>query len=145
VGYDRVFIERLTVGGRVGFAFGGTPTVVGGGTFNPVHAELRSSFFFGNQPFERQGFRPYASLGVGVGEIDGKVSVDFFIDEEGYQEGERGQLDVWRQTGIAFGALGFGVGYPIGPIMPTIELRGIVMFGEPAFAMGFAGNIAYGI
>ncbi|HEX6277885.1 MAG TPA: hypothetical protein VFZ53_32805 [Polyangiaceae bacterium] len=145
VGYDRVFIERLTVGARLGFAFGGMPTVVGGGTFNPLHAEVRSSFFFGNTPFERAGFRPYASLGVGVGEIDGKVSVDFFVDQEGYQDGERGQLDAWRQTGIGFGALGLGVGYPVGPLMPTLELRGIMMFGEPAFAMGLAGNIAYGI
>ena len=49
------------------------------------------------------------------------------------------------QTGIAFGALGLGVGYPIGPLMPTLELRGIMMFGEPASAMALAGNIAYGI
>ena len=145
IGYDRVFIDRLTIGGRLGYAFGGAPTVVGGGKFNPLHAELRSSFFFGNKPFERMGFRPYASLGVGVGEIDGKVSVDFFVDQEGYQNGERGQLDAWRITGTAFGALGLGVGYPIGPLMPTLELRGIMMFGEPAFAMGLAGNIAYGI
>jgi hypothetical protein len=144
-GYDRVFIDRLTIGGRVGYAFGGTPTVVGGGTFNPIHAELRSAFFFGDKPFERMSFRPYASLGVGIGEVDGKVSVDFFIDEEGYQQGERGQLDAWRQTGIAFGALGLGVGYPVGPLMPTLELRGLMMFGEPAFAMALAGNIAYGI
>jgi hypothetical protein len=145
LGYDRVFIDRLTIGGRIGYAFGGTPTVVGGGTFNPFHAELRSAFFFGDKPFERMSFRPYASLGVGVGEVDGKVSVDFFIDEEGYQQGERGQLDAWRQTGIAFGALGLGVGYPVGPLMPTLELRGLMMFGEPAFAMALAGNIAYGI
>ena len=145
IGYDRVFIDRLTIGGRLGFAFGGIPTVVGGGTFNPVHAELRSAFFFGKTPFERKGFRPYTSLGVGVGEIDGKVSVDFFVNEAGYDDGERGQLDAWRQTGIAFGALGLGVGYPIGPLMPTLELRGIMMFGEPAFAMALAGNIAYGI
>ena len=145
VGYDRVFIDRLTIGGRLGYAFGGAPTVVGGGKFNPLHAELRSSFFFGNKPFERMGFRPYASLGVGVGEIDGKVSVDFFVDQEGYEDGERGQLDAWRITGTAFGALGLGVGYPIGPLMPTLELRGIMMFGEPAAAMALAGNIAYGI
>lgn len=145
VGYDRVFIDRLTIGGRLGYAFGGAPTVVGGGKFNPLHAELRSSFFFGDKPFERMGFRPYASLGVGIGEIDGKVSVDFFVDKEGYDAGERGQLDAWRITGTAFGALGLGVGYPIGPLMPTLELRGIMMFGEPAAAMALAGNIAYGI
>jgi hypothetical protein len=144
IGFDRVFIDRLTVGGRVGYAFGGAPTVVGSGTFNPFHAELRSAFFFGQKPFERMGLRPYASLGVGIGEVDGKVSVDFFVDQEGYEQGERGQLDAWRKTGIAFGALGFGAGYPIGPLMPTLELRGLMMFGEPAFAVGLAGNIAYG-
>ncbi len=144
IGFDRVFIERLTIGARLGFAFGGAPTVVGSGTFNPFHAELRSAFYFGQKPFERMGIRPYASLGVGVGEVDGKVSVDFFVDQEGYQQGERGQLDAWRKTGIAFGALGLGAGYPIGPIMPTLELRGLMMFGEPAFALALAGNIAYG-
>jgi hypothetical protein len=145
VGFDRVLIDRVTIGGRIGYAFGGAPTVVGSGTFNPFHAELRSAFFFGQKPFERMSFRPYASLGVGVGEVDGKVSVDFFVDQEGYQQGERGQLDAWRKTGIAFGALGIGAGYPIGPLMPTLELRGLMMFGEPAFAMALAGNIAYGI
>lgn len=145
IGYDRVLVDRLTIGGRLGYAFGGTPTVVGGGTFNPLHAELRSAYFFGDKPFERNGFRPYASLGVGIGEVDGRVSVDFFVDEDGYQEGDSGHLDAWRQTGIAFGALGFGVGYPIGPLMPTLEMRGVFMFGEPAFALAFAGNIAYGI
>jgi hypothetical protein len=144
IGFDRVFIDRLTVGGRVGYAFNGAPTVVGSGTFNPFHAELRSAFFFGQKPFERMGVRPYASLGVGIGEVDGKVSVDFFVDQEGYQQGERGQLDAWRKTGIAFGALGFGAGYPIGPLMPTLELRGLMMFGEPAFAVALAGNVAYG-
>ena len=145
VGYDRVFIDRLTIGGRVGFAFNGAPTVPGGGTFNPFHAELKSAFFFGQKPFERNGIRPYASLAVGVGEVDGKVSVDFFVDREGYEQGERGHLDAWRKTGIAFGALGFGIGYPIGPIMPSLELRGLMMFGESAFALGLCGNIAYGI
>jgi len=145
VGYDRVFIDRLTIGARIGFAFGGAPTVVGSGTFNPFHGELRSSFFFGDKPFERNGFRPYASLGVGVGEVDGKVSVDFFVDQEGYEDGERGQLDAWRKTGIAFGALGLGVAYPVGPIVPALELRGLMMFGEPAFALAIAGSIAYGI
>ena len=145
VGFDRVLIDRMTIGGRIGYAFGGAPTVVGSGTFNPFHAELRSAFFFGQKPFERMSFRPYASLGVGVGEVDGKVSVDFFVDKPGYDQGERGQLDAWRKTGIGFAALGFGAGYPVGPLMPTLELRGLMMFGEPAFAMALAGNIAYGI
>ncbi|HEX6765284.1 MAG TPA: hypothetical protein VF103_07390 [Polyangiaceae bacterium] len=144
IGYDRVFIDRLTIGGRVGFAFNGAPTVPGGGTFNPFHAELKSAFYFGNKPFERDGIRPYASLAAGIGEVDAKVSVDFFVDQEGYQNGKRGHLDAWRKTGIAFGAVGLGAGYPIGPIMPTLEMRGVMMFGEPAFVLALAGNVAYG-
>jgi hypothetical protein len=144
IGYDRVFIDRLTIGGRVGFAFNGAPTVAGAGVFNPFHAELKSAFYFGNKPFEREGFRPYASLAAGIGEVDGKVSVDFFVSEEGYKNGQRGHLDVWRKTGIAFGAVGLGAGYPIGPIMPTLEMRGQMMFGETAFVLALAGNVAYG-
>jgi hypothetical protein len=144
IGYDRVFIDRLTIGGRVGIAFNGAPIVPGGGTFNPFHAELKSAFYFGNKPFEREGIRPYASLAAGIGEVDAKVSVDFFVDQEGYQAGKRGHLDAWRKTGIAFGAVGLGAGYPIGPIMPTLEVRGLMMFGESAFALALAGNVAYG-
>jgi hypothetical protein len=145
VGYDRVFIDRLTIGGRLGYAFGGAPTVVGGGVFIPWHAELKSKFYFGDKPFERMSFRPFASLGVGIGEVDAKVSVDFFRDKEGFDEGRRGNLDVWRKTGTAFGAVGLGVAHPVGPVAPFLEARGIMMFGESAFAIALAGGVAYGI
>jgi hypothetical protein len=145
IGYDRVFIERLTIGGRLGYAFGGAPTVVGGGVFIPWHAELKSKFYFGDKPFERMSFRPFASLGVGIGEVDAKVSVDFFRSKEGFDAGRRGNLDVWRKTGTAFGAVGLGAAYPVGPVAPFLEARGIMMFGESAFAIALAGGVAYGI
>jgi hypothetical protein len=145
VGYDRVFIDRLTIGGRLGYAFGGAPTVVGGGVFIPWHAELKSKFYFGDKPFERMSFRPFASLAVGIGEVDAKVSVDFFRNQDGFDAGRRGRLDVWRKTGTAFGAVGLGVAHPVGPVVPFLEARGIMMFGESAFAIGLAGGVAYGI
>ena len=145
VGYDRVFIDRLTIGGRFGYAFGGAPTVAGGGVFIPWHAELKSKFYFGDKPFERMSFRPFASLAVGIGEVDAKVSVDFFRSKEGFDAGRRGNLEVWRKTGTAFGAVGLGVAHPAGPVVPFLEARGIMMLGESAFAIALAGGVAYGI
>ena len=145
VGYDRVLMERLTLGTRVGYIFGLAPSLRHVKRSFPWHFELRSSFFFGAAPFERKSFRPYATLGVGIGEVDGNVSVEYYENNVGYQRGDIGKLDVWRRTGIGFGAAGLGVQYPIGPLAVNAEFRGLLMLGTPG--MGLAGSlgIAYGL
>jgi hypothetical protein len=140
LGYDRVFIDRLTVGGRLGWAFGTQPSAEGAGSAVPVHIEVRSAYYFGSAPFERRSIRPFAALGAGIGEIDGVVSVDTYTAPDAPVT----QVDAWRKTGTGFIALGGGAGYPVGNFVINAELRAILMLGESAFALGLGVGAAYG-
>src|ERR1019366_6942837 len=57
LGYDRAIGANFTVGGRIGFVFGGGPTRPGGRSFDPVHLEGRASYWFGHDPLARAGLR----------------------------------------------------------------------------------------
>jgi hypothetical protein len=137
VGYDRLLIERLTLGARVGYIFGLAPSLRDVTRSFPWHFELRSALFFGSAPFERKSLRPYVTLGVGIGEVDGHVSVEYYENNIAYQRGQIGRLDVWRRTGIGFGAGGFGVQYPIGPLAVNAEVRGLLMLGDSALGLAY--------
>jgi hypothetical protein len=88
---DRVITPNITLGGRIGFAFGGGPpngrlvtyqsgtttvsTVTDEGTkFFPVHIEARVAYWFGSRVFERK-LRPYVHAGGGMAEFDAKVKI----------------------------------------------------------------------
>jgi hypothetical protein len=144
VGYDRLLIERLTLGVRVGYIFGLAPSVRDVKRAFPWHFELRSALFFGAAPFETKSLRPYVTLGVGVGEIDGHVSVEYYENNIQYQQNKIGRLDVWRRTGIGFGAGGLGLQYPIGPFAVNAEVRALLMLGDPGVGMAGALGLAYG-
>jgi hypothetical protein len=145
VGYDRLLIERLTLGARVGYIFGLAPSLRDVTRSFPWHFELRSALFFGSAPFERKSLRPYVTLGVGIGEVDGQVSVEFYENNIDYQKGDIGRLDVWRRTGIGFGAGGLGLQYPIGPFAVNAEVRALLMLGDPGLGLAGALGLAYGL
>lgn len=145
IGYDRLLIQRLLLGGRIGYAFGGEPSVPRGDGFMPFHAELKAQYYFGEAPFERPSFRPYASAAVGLAEVDSSVNVDFFVDQAGYQAGEKGSFQVWRKAGTGFGALSGGAAYPLGPGQLHAELRLLIMLGNSAAGAALNLGYAYGL
>jgi hypothetical protein len=140
LGYERVFIDRLAVGGRIGWAFRTAPSAEGDGKSLPLHIEARAAYYFGQAPFERRSIRPFASLGAGIGEVDGVVKVDVYAAPGTPPM----QLDAWRKTGTVFAALGGGAAYPIGDFAINAELRAILLMGAPAFALGLGIGAAYG-
>jgi hypothetical protein len=94
--YDRAFTPRLTLGGRLGYAFRGGPPAgqtptgeyadaenlndipdhtkgEGGTPFLPIHAEVRGTFWI--LPLTAKPFRAYVSLGGGMAQVDAKVSI----------------------------------------------------------------------
>jgi hypothetical protein len=100
--YERAFTSRITLGGRLGYAFGGGPpagqtsdvpaqapmngfpedrpyqvpfkaTANGGTPFLPVHFEVRGAFWF--LPLTNKLFRAYGALGGGMAQVDAKVSI----------------------------------------------------------------------
>ena len=145
IGYDRLFIHRLLLGGRIGYAFGGEPGVPGGDGFMPFHAELKAQYYFGDAPFSRNGIRPYAAAAVGLAEVDSSVNVEFFYDQAGYQMGEKGSFQVWRKAGTGFGALSGGAAYPLGPGQLHAELRLLIMLGNSAVGTALNLGYAYGL
>ncbi len=96
VGYDRQLLKKvgLTLGLRIGYAFGGPsapenlingqpPPLVGGGEppqnvalgFAKYHAEARLSYFIFNSMMEDKKLRPYVFVGGGAGQVNASVSV----------------------------------------------------------------------
>jgi hypothetical protein len=93
--FDRAFTPNITLGARVGFAFGGGPPAgkgpddqnrprdadgnplppTAGTPFLPFHGELRLSYWFGKGPLSKKGFRPYIHFGGGLAQVDSKVKV----------------------------------------------------------------------
>ena len=139
VGFDRLLSSNFSLGLRLGFAFGGGPTTIAGAKFMPFHGELRANYWFGSNPFESSGVRPYVSLSGGVAEVDGHVLVEYYNAANA-----KGTLDTWRKTGKGFAGLGFGVMIPIGSSGIIPEVRAKEMLGSSAPAFDLALGYAYG-
>ncbi|MEI9954595.1 MAG: hypothetical protein WDO74_37905 [Pseudomonadota bacterium] len=124
--YDRAFTPNITLGARVGFAFSGGPPA-NGNKFLPFHGELRLTYWFGKGALGKKGLRPYAHLGGGVAQVDGKVKVtvadcESIVDNGVYNRCVQGDpsvkdqttgitMDVWRKMGQEFLTAGGGVVY----------------------------------
>jgi hypothetical protein len=145
IGYDRLFIHRLLLGGRVGYAFGGEPSVPRSDGFMPFHVELKAQYYFGEAPFARDGIRPFAAAAVGLAEVDSSVNVDYYVDQAGFDRGEIGSFQVWRKAGTGFGALSGGAAYPLGPGTIHAELRLLIMLGSSATGMALGLGYNYGL
>jgi hypothetical protein len=138
IGFDRLLGSNLSLGFRLGYAFGGRPT--GADKFFPFHAELRAAYWFGSAPFESSGLRPYVSLSGGLAEVDGKVSVEYYDPSS-----QKRTLDAWRKTGKGFAGLGLGVMIPFAGdngIVPEVRAR--QMFGASGTVLDVSIGYARG-
>ena len=130
LGYDRLLIPNLTLGGRIGFAFNGASGQ--GVSFLPVHIEARLGIWPGHEPFVGRGVRPFFFVSGGLGEVDTKVNVKVLEDgtkcgaadpglnsspctvqtpgdNNSGPEPREQTLTVYRQAGTGFVSGGFGV------------------------------------
>jgi hypothetical protein len=145
LGYDRVFGKNISVGARVGFAFGGGPQAPDGASFVPVHVELRGVYWFGADPFSHAGLRPYVTVGGGLAQVDASVQVAVYTTEQDFINDKRQMLDAWRKSGLVFIAAGGGAMYAIKPNTgPFAELRVIQLFGSSGTAVGATVGYAHG-
>jgi hypothetical protein len=120
--YERVLAPQFTVGGRLGFAFGGGP--VG---FLPLHLEATGAYWI--RPINASGFRPYVSLGGGVAQADAYVEVtnqEDLLPPPGLEETK---YDAYKHMGLFFIKLGAGLVYPVSPTIGLqLNLNGMYMF-----------------
>lgn len=139
LGFDRVFFDHFTLGGAVGFAFGGGPTRQGGSPFFPLQLEARGKYWFGHRPLGHKGFRFYVMLNGGMSEV--AASIQTFVYETATTPIPK---EAWFHMGRGFVGLGAGPMYAITPNMGVfLELRAMQMF--PTAGQNFAGQLGYGV
>lgn len=140
IGFDRLVSPNISVGARIGFAFGGGPDNLQGAKFLPLHAEARANYWFGTDPFASSSLRPYLSLSAGVAEVDGHVLVEYYDANS-----QKGTLDAYRKAGTGFAGLGFGVMIPFAGSSGIVpELRALEMLGSSATAFDLSIGYALG-
>jgi hypothetical protein len=145
VGYDRALGENVTLGGRIGFAFGGGPQRPGGPSFFPVHLEGRAAYWFGKNALARRGFRFFVVVAGGGSEVDASVPVDVFANNlAAYQSKTEPAVNLraWKKTGTGFAAAGGGIMYAITPSTGIVlELKAMELF--PTSGTALDGQIGF--
>ncbi|HTV19868.1 MAG TPA: hypothetical protein VMG12_14385 [Polyangiaceae bacterium] len=133
VSFDHAFSERISLGARLGYAFGGGPATLDGRRFLPIHVEGRAHYWL--RPLSTSGWHPYVHLGGGLAQVDikkGDVTVrdcseaparQAFLDciaaTNAYDSANDPELptrtlDAYRKLGNAFVTAGGGFMLPLG-------------------------------
>jgi hypothetical protein len=163
LGYDRVLGDNFTLGARLGFAFNGASD--GGASFLPVHAEGRFGFWPGKTPFVGSGVRPFFMLSGGAAQVDTKVDVQVLEDgaacgaskpgsskspcltpsKDGVLEPRVQTLTVYKQAGLGFASLSFGVQFaPTAAVALFLAVRGNVTFPVVTGVLSPEGGLSLG-
>lgn len=160
VGYDRQLLASipLTVGVRLGFAFGGSPspsnTLQKNGAllnndgpalgFHPLHAEVRATYHFLGF-FESKKLRPYAFVGGGGAQVNAAVPIKVCdtgvkapptanCSAKSNPRGTIVDVDAYQITGLGFIGLGAGAVYGITPTFGvSAELKVMIMVPTSGF------------
>ena len=163
LGYERVVHPNLTVGLRAGFAFNGASG--GGASFMPVHAEGRFGIWPGHDPFVGRGVRPFFILSGGLAQVDAKVNVQVLEDgtacgamppgntsspcttpsSDGTVEKRVQTLTVFKQNGLGFAALSFGLQFaPSTRVTLHLAARASVTFPVVVPVISPEGGVSVG-
>ena len=153
LGYDRQLFQNipLTLGVRLGWAFGGSPSpenvttrVQPANSFLAFHGEARATYHFLGF-FEARKLRPYAFIGGGLAQVNASVPVKVCDSTKGatgtkFCNKEKTvvdtTVDAYQITGLNF--IGFGAGTTFG-ITPTFgvaaELKIMLMVPTSGFVI----------
>ncbi|MEO5729986.1 MAG: hypothetical protein ABI134_23155, partial [Byssovorax sp.] len=160
LGYDRQILANipLTVGLRLGWAFGGSPSPDNVGangflankqapanSFLGFHAEVRAAYhFFG--AYEVKKLRPYAFVGGGLAQVNASVPVEVCGAPSGATGGARfcdkgktipsTTVDAYQITGLNFIEFGGGTTFGITPTFGVAaELKFMIMLPTSGFVI----------
>ncbi|MDP9001535.1 MAG: hypothetical protein M3O46_15645 [Myxococcota bacterium] len=135
LGYDRVILPNVAIGGRIGVAvFGGGPQRPGGASFMPLHVEARIAYWFGRNVFSRKGLRVYAFVAGGMTEVDAAETINVNPSND--------KVDAWTKTGLGFGAIGPGLMYAV-TANSGIVLEAKIMEMFPTTGTALAAQLGY--
>jgi hypothetical protein len=165
LGYDRALNERVSLGGRLGYAFRGGPTTLDGDSFLPVHLEARLAYW--PRGVWATGLRPFLQLGAGFAQVDlkqGGVDVSDCTEEPGRQafldciaasgdydpanapELPTRELDAYRKLGNAFVEGGGGLSLPIGGgVAVQLNLNALLMLPSVGVVLQPSLGMSYGL
>jgi len=143
-GYERVMLDNVTLGARLGAVIQGkAQRLTTDRSFLVLHGEARGSYWIGDKPFTHKGFRPYLFLAAGVGEADGKITVDYMLQANA---ATAYKATAWKRSGPAFVGAGAGLQWAISKTHgPLAELRYLQFMGpsvpviavDVGYALGF--------
>jgi hypothetical protein len=165
VEYDHALSERASIAGRLGFAFGGSPTPLDGDGFLPLHLEAMVRYWPRGQ--WAPGLRPYLHFGAGVAEVDldekGLAVSDCteapsrtaFLDciaaegdyapENDPQLPER-SIDAYRKLGDVFASAGAGVLVPLSARLALqLDLNAMLLFPAVGVVLQPSFGLSYGL
>jgi hypothetical protein len=165
LGYDRAVSDRVSLGGRLGYAFGGAPKTLDGEDFLPVHIEARLAYW--PKGLWAAGLRPYVAFGAGLAEVDLKKSklpvrdcseeatrplfldciaaVDAYAPENDPALPTR-RLDAYRKLGDAFVSAGAGLQWPLGDRAALqVNLNALLMLPAVGVVIQPSIGVAYGL
>ncbi len=145
--FDYAVTSNVFVGARLGYvanAYPGDAASAAGKTISAsIHAELRGTWVFGDEPIARSGLAPYAFVAGGVARFDAPVTV--MVAQKGIA-GERA-VHAWHVAGPAFGAVGGGARFAFSPRIAFLTGVGIdAAVGPAAFGVTVSPemNLQYG-
>jgi len=141
-GFDFLVADNVTLGTRLGYAFGVAP----GHALSHFHGEARVAYWFGKVPFSHTRVRPFIVVVGGLAAIHDKLDVPIFESAPDPRKGlyDSQTLTVWRQAGAAFAGAGGGVVIPIGGGQGvSAELKVQAHFPDVVLAM--APSLGYAI
>lgn len=148
VAYDRLILENLTLGARLGYAFGGASGK--GASFMPVHAEARAAYWIGKQPFTAHApVRPFVFLSGGLAQVDTKQSDVTVTEAHTATDGTRTETTekvvAYKQAGLGFVGGGVGVSYaPTEMLALNLGVRGSVTLPVVTAVISPEAGIAVG-
>lgn len=134
VGFERLVHTDVSLGLRAAVALGNWgPTPRNGTPFFPLVIAARATYWFGDDPFARGGFRPYAFITGGGGMFD--LHVRGRIREDPTRPALQGgndleqTADIWKRAGDGFAGAGAGLSYGFTPGTAVfVELSALQVF-----------------
>jgi hypothetical protein len=139
-GFDFLVGDNLTLGTRLGYAFGVAPA----NALSHFHAEARVAYWLGKGAFTRQSVRPFLVVVGGLASVDNKIDVPVLETDLSKAPYETQTLTVWQRAGQAFAGGGGGVAIPLGAGHEMLaEFKVQALFPDVAIAL--APSIGYGL
>jgi len=134
--YDRALLDNVSAGVRVGYAFGGGPQPASATAFLPLHFEVRGTYWFGANPFAKEGLRPYVHVGGGVAQVDAKVPVQVRAVNPNDGNSYILNVDAWQKLGTGFVTAGGGLAFALSPTLALqANLNAMLMLGNSGFVI----------